>query len=171
MRQKTVIYLSLMQLVGCLWVGEQLEVCFSKPKLFLKKYLSPDHPSVSIFIQLFTSFLPLTFALSHSTCFPFNFRARKGRERAMRLEYTYTWELKINVKNNHLSHRFAGRIQMVLGRRTTCFIHQSCFLMIFFLPIISYQETLSERHADFQAHGVFYEYNYTHLHTDLFQWL
>lgn len=53
---KTVIHLSLLQLGG--WT--QLEVCFSKPELCR----SPDHPSLSVFIQIFISFRPLTFGLS-----------------------------------------------------------------------------------------------------------
>ncbi len=59
--RKTIIQFGPLQVVGSLWVGEQSEDCFSKRELFSRKHLSLDHPSVSIVVQIFNSFLPLTF--------------------------------------------------------------------------------------------------------------
>lgn len=69
-----------------------------KTRAVFKKHLSPDHPSVSIFIQIFTSFLPLTFGPSR---FFLRLQSQKGREGAMSLAsctITYTWEIQIDVK-------------------------------------------------------------------------
>lgn len=41
--------------------GRTVGGLLSKTRAVFKKHLSPDHPSVSIYVQIFTSFLPLTF--------------------------------------------------------------------------------------------------------------
>lgn len=122
----TVIHLSLLQLVGCQWMGEQLEVCLPKGGLFSRS-LSPGHPAVSIFIPISPhSFLsPLA---SHVLFF--NCRAREHQETGFLQNNIHMGDLNQPKKNNN-NHK-----------------SQICSFL-FFKNITSFQENRAELYVVF----------------------
>lgn len=61
-----------------------------KTRVVFKEHLSFDHPSVSIVIQLFTSFPPLTFDLSHLFIFLLTAESEgEGETFAVSRKYTH----------------------------------------------------------------------------------